>query len=81
MPEARDAPHVGDERLSARELEVLEHMAAGQSNRLIARALDLSPHTVKRHVARILDRLDLSSRGEAAAWYAKNLAGRTSGAA
>ncbi len=32
-------------------------------------ALDLSPHTVKRHVARILDRLDLSSRGEAAAWY------------
>ncbi|WP_375122691.1 LuxR C-terminal-related transcriptional regulator [Variovorax sp. WS11] len=36
---------------------------------MIARALDLSPHTVKRHVARILDRLDLSSRGEAAAWY------------
>ncbi|NDZ16669.1 helix-turn-helix transcriptional regulator [Variovorax sp. WS11] len=55
--------------LSARETEVLQCLAAGQSNKLIARALDLSPHTVKRHVARILDRLDLSSRGEAAAWY------------
>ncbi|WP_309969498.1 LuxR C-terminal-related transcriptional regulator [Variovorax guangxiensis] len=41
----------------------------GQSNKLIARALDLSPHTVKRHVARILDRLDLASRMQAAQWY------------
>lgn len=58
--------------LSARETEVLQCLAAGQSNKLIARALDLSPHTVKRHIARILDRLDLSSRGEAAAWYQRN---------
>ena len=36
---------------------------------LIARALDLSPHTVKRHVANILDKLALGSRGQAAAWY------------
>ncbi|KWT82903.1 MULTISPECIES: LuxR C-terminal-related transcriptional regulator [unclassified Variovorax] len=55
--------------LSARELEVLALLADGQSNKLIARALDLSPHTVKRHVARILDRLDLSSRMQAAQWY------------
>ena len=33
------------------------------------RALDLSPHTVKRHVANILDKLVLQSRGQAAAWY------------
>ncbi|KWT82907.1 ATP-dependent transcriptional activator MalT [Variovorax sp. WDL1] len=55
--------------LSARELEVLALLAASQSNKLIARTLDLSPHTVKRHVARILDRLDLSSRMQAAHWY------------
>ena len=53
----------------AREMEVLAHIAAGDSNKLIARALDLSPHTVKRHVANILDKLDVSTRGQAAAWY------------
>ncbi len=61
------ADHVAG--LSARELEVLALMAEGQSNKLIARALDLSPHTVKRHVARILDRLDLASRLQAGEWY------------
>lgn len=55
--------------LSEREVEVLRHIAAGHSNKLIARALDLSPHTVKRHVANILDKLALASRGQAAAWY------------
>lgn len=55
--------------LSERELEVLERIAAGDSNKLIARAFDLSPHTVKRHVANILVKLDLRSRGQAAAWY------------
>ena len=54
--------------LSAREREVLERIAAGDSNKLIARALDLSPHTVKRHVANILDKLGLQSRAQAAAW-------------
>ncbi|NDZ16645.1 hypothetical protein C7T35_03965 [Variovorax sp. WS11] len=58
-----------DAGLSARELEVLALLADSHSNKLIARALDLSPHTVKRHVARILDRLDLSSRMQAADWY------------
>jgi LuxR family maltose regulon positive regulatory protein len=43
--------------LSARELEVIALIARGQSNKLIARALDLSPHTVKRHVANALDKL------------------------
>jgi LuxR family maltose regulon positive regulatory protein len=55
--------------LSARELEVLECIAAGDSNKLIARALDLSPHTVKRHVANILDKLAVQTRGQAAAWH------------
>jgi LuxR family transcriptional regulator, maltose regulon positive regulatory protein len=55
--------------LSAREHEVLSRLAAGDSNKLIARTFDLSPHTVKRHVANILDKLALESRGQAAAWY------------
>jgi LuxR family maltose regulon positive regulatory protein len=54
--------------LSSRQREVLERVAAGDSNKLIARSLDISPHTVKRHVANILDKLDLGSRGQAAAW-------------
>jgi LuxR family maltose regulon positive regulatory protein len=57
------------ELLSARETEVLALMARGMSNKLIARELDLSPHTVKRHVANLLDKLDLESRGQAALWY------------
>jgi len=57
-----------DALLSTREHEVLERLAAGDSNKLIARRLDISPHTVKRHVANILDKLALTSRGQAAAW-------------
>jgi LuxR family maltose regulon positive regulatory protein len=69
------ASAVQDGGLSARELQVLELLAEGRSNKLIARALDLSPHTVKRHVARILDRLDLDSRMQAGAWYRTRFAG------
>ena len=47
---------------------MLERLAAGDSNKLIARAFDISPHTVKRHVANILDKLDLDSRNQAGAW-------------
>ncbi|HEX6362474.1 MAG TPA: helix-turn-helix transcriptional regulator, partial [Albitalea sp.] len=68
VPE-RSSRQESAERLSVRELEVLARIARGESNKLIARALDLSPHTVKRHVANILDKLALASRGEAAAWY------------
>lgn len=56
--------------LSARELEVLQCIAVGDSNKQIARTLDLSPLTVKRHVANILGKLDLPSRTHAAAWWA-----------
>lgn len=54
--------------LSPREWEVLRCIAAGDSNKMIARALNLSPHTVKRHVANIPDKLDARSRTQAAAW-------------
>jgi len=55
--------------LSARETEVLSLMARGMSNKLIARELALSPHTVKRHVAHVLDKLGVASRSQAAAWF------------
>jgi LuxR family maltose regulon positive regulatory protein len=55
--------------LSDRELEVLARVAAGSSNKHIARDLTLSLHTVKRHIANILDKLDCASRGQAADLY------------
>jgi LuxR family maltose regulon positive regulatory protein len=67
---APDAAAPVEPLLSSRELEVVARMAAGDSNKVIARSLNLSPHTVKRHVARIFDRLNVSSRIEAGAWYA-----------
>lgn len=58
-----------DDPLSAREREVMALLAEGQSNKLIARALGLSLHTVKRHVANILTKLALDSRTQAAAYW------------
>jgi LuxR family maltose regulon positive regulatory protein len=55
--------------LTEREAEVLSLVAQGQSNKLIARALALSPFTVKRHVANILNKAGLATRTEAAAWW------------
>ena len=76
QPVAAATPAVlAGDKLSERELEVLQRIAAGDSNKLIARAFDLSPHTVKRHVANVLDKLNLSSRGQAAAWYREHSAG------
>jgi LuxR family transcriptional regulator, maltose regulon positive regulatory protein len=60
--------------LSARESEVLELLAQGLSNKLIARRLDLSLHTVKRHVANVLGKLGVSSRAQAAAAFRSRLA-------
>ena len=68
VPSAGVASGAPDTSLSAREREVLERIAAGDSNKLVARVLDISPHTVKRHVGNILDKLGLASRGQAAAW-------------
>jgi two-component system nitrate/nitrite response regulator NarL len=52
--------------LTEREKEVLNHVARGQSNKVIAQALDISHNTVKLHVRHIMDKLNLRSRVEAA---------------
>jgi len=51
--------------ISPRELEVLHEIAAGRSNKEIAAQLNVSPHTVKTHVARLFEKLDASRRAEA----------------
>lgn len=51
--------------LSSRELEVLDLLAEGLSNKLIAYHLNISEHTVKTHVASIFAKLGASSRTEA----------------
>ena len=66
---SRVRPNRAPMPLTGRELEVLARIAAGDSNKHIARALDLSLHTVKRHVANILGKLELTTRGQAADWY------------
>ena len=52
-------------RLTPRELEVLGLIGQARSNAAIAGELFISEHTVKVHVSRILDKLDLSARAEA----------------
>lgn len=52
--------------LTEREREILAHLARGESNKAIARELDISHDTVKLHVRHILAKLNLTSRVEAA---------------
>jgi DNA-binding NarL/FixJ family response regulator len=51
--------------LSGREREVLERVASGATNREIAEALHLSPHTVKEHTSALYRKLDVRNRAEA----------------
>jgi two-component system nitrate/nitrite response regulator NarL len=52
--------------LTPRELEILRHLAEGESNKAIGRALDITDGTVKLHVKSILRKLGMRSRVEAA---------------
>lgn len=54
--------------LTGREVEILECIAKGMSNKVIARELDISDGTVKVHVKHLLKKLGLRSRVEAAVW-------------
>src|SRR5205085_3259837 len=54
-----------DESLTGREREVLEMLSRGLSNKLIARRLSISEHTVKFHVSSIYTKLGASSRTDA----------------
>ena len=57
--------------LTDREREILAQIAAGHSNKLIARELKIAEGTVKVHVKHLLRKLNLDSRVEAAVWAVK----------
>jgi DNA-binding NarL/FixJ family response regulator len=64
---AQLAEHLGEEALTAREVEVLEHIAGGNRNRDIADRLFIAEETFKAHVKHIMEKLDASDRTEAVA--------------
>jgi two-component system NarL family response regulator len=64
---AKLAERVSGAALSQREMEVLQRMAAGKSNKEIAAELFISDGTVKTHVRSIFTKLDVVSRTEAIA--------------
>jgi len=68
------------DRLSQRERDVLVCLARGQSNKEIARVLDLAESTVKIHVQSILKKLELSSRVQAAVYAVEHGFGPVGGA-
>jgi len=59
------AEHLGSEKLSERELQVLREMAAGRRNKEIGAELSIAEDTVKMHVKNILEKLQVSDRTEA----------------
>jgi two-component system nitrate/nitrite response regulator NarL len=66
--------------LTPRELEILRHVAEGESNKAIGRALDITDGTVKLHVKSILRKLGMRSRVEAAVLAVEHGLGRKTGA-
>jgi DNA-binding CsgD family transcriptional regulator len=62
---------LADAKLTAREVEVLRLVADGMSDREIAARLDLSEHTVHRHITNVLTKTGLPSRAAAVAYAAR----------
>jgi len=58
--------------LNAQEMQILAHLAEGETNREIGAALQLSEKTVRNYVSIILSKLGLSSRAQAAAYAARH---------
>ena len=65
--EAHVEPEPAAIELTARELQVLHLLAQGASNKMIARHLDITPHTAKFHVASIVAKLGATGRTDAVA--------------
>ena len=65
MPD-RDPAHITIERLTPREREVLDALAVGGTNKEIALRLGISPGTVKTHVERLIGKLGVRDRTQAA---------------
>jgi DNA-binding CsgD family transcriptional regulator len=61
----RNAAAIRSLGLSPRELDILDRLASGESNKEIARRLEISPNTVKTHVARVYEKLAVQRRMQA----------------
>jgi DNA-binding NarL/FixJ family response regulator len=59
------ADYLTADMLSAREVEILQLIASGHTNRDVATRLDISEATVKVHVSHLLDKLDANDRTQA----------------
>ena len=64
---AQLAEHMGEEILTRRETEVLQHLAGGNRNRDIAELLFISEETVKVHVKHVMEKLGANDRTQAVA--------------
>ncbi len=62
---AQLAEHIGDEGLTAREMEVMQWVMAGNRNRDIAQHLFISEETVKAHIKHIMEKLGAKDRTQA----------------
>lgn len=69
------APTAAHPLLSSREVDVIELLACGEPNRLIARKLSISEGTVKTHITHILRKLGAANRAEAVAYWLRDTAG------
>jgi DNA-binding NarL/FixJ family response regulator len=65
------AEHLGEESLTNREIDVLQHVAGGNRNRDIARRLIISEETVKVHIKHIMEKLGANDRTHAIAIAAR----------
>jgi DNA-binding NarL/FixJ family response regulator len=57
--------HSAPEEISARELEILKHLVEGLDYKAIANLLYLSPHTVRKHIGNIYQKLHVNSKAQA----------------
>lgn len=62
---ARNEAAIRSLGLSPRECEILDLLASGRSNKELARALGISPNTVKTHIARVYEKLGVQKRVQA----------------
>lgn len=62
-----------DQSLSEREIELLQVLAVGASNEVIANQMGISPHTVKSHLYNIFHKINAENRLQAVLWAQKNL--------
>ena len=60
---------MSDEKLTKKELEILQFLARGSLNKEISDEMNVALNTVKKHATSIYKKLQVRNRGEAIVWY------------